>query len=169
MRPQHSKRSQPLLYYNLSCVRTRMRRNSSKSHLAEDLITYDFTLHLRARDHNTAWCWRWCWDGLGTLSFRLSQCHGLGSWLVWEAALKVLFYMNTTRWLSGGGRWDREVSGLIERTGASGIQVSVPNTWPRNQKLQLKEVRWHHWDSCQRWCFPSYSWVEACTVNTAAT
>ena len=29
-----------------------------------------------------------CWDGLWTLSFGLSQCHGHGSWLVYEAALR---------------------------------------------------------------------------------
>ena len=28
-----------------------------------------------------------CWDGLWTLSFGLSQCHGHGSWLVCEVAL----------------------------------------------------------------------------------
>ena len=30
-----------------------------------------------------------CWDGLWTLSFRLSQFHGHGSWLTWEVALKT--------------------------------------------------------------------------------
>ena len=28
-----------------------------------------------------------CWDGLRTLSFKLSQVHGHGSWLVCEVAL----------------------------------------------------------------------------------
>ena len=28
-----------------------------------------------------------CWDGLGTLSYGLPQCHGHGSWLVCEVAL----------------------------------------------------------------------------------
>jgi hypothetical protein len=37
----------------LSCVRTRMSRNSLKQHLVEDLVTYDLTLHLRVRDHIT--------------------------------------------------------------------------------------------------------------------
>ena len=30
-----------------------------------------------------------CWDGLWTLSFGLSQCHGHGSWLVCEVALRT--------------------------------------------------------------------------------
>ena len=30
-----------------------------------------------------------CWDGLWTLSFRLSRFHGHGSWLMCEVALSV--------------------------------------------------------------------------------
>ena len=30
-----------------------------------------------------------CWDGLGTLSFGLSQLHNHGSWLVCEVALSI--------------------------------------------------------------------------------
>ena len=37
----------------LSCVRTRMNRISFKEHLGEGLVPYDFTLHLRIRDHTT--------------------------------------------------------------------------------------------------------------------
>jgi hypothetical protein len=57
MRPWHSERSQPLIYSISSCVRTRMNRNSLKWHLVERPVTYDFTLHLRVRDHTT-WVWR---------------------------------------------------------------------------------------------------------------
>ena len=31
-----------------------------------------------------------CWDGLWTLSFGLSQCHGHGSWFVCEVALSPI-------------------------------------------------------------------------------
>ena len=34
-----------------------MNKNSLKCHLVEGLVTYDFTLHLRARDHTTLF-WR---------------------------------------------------------------------------------------------------------------
>ena len=61
-------------------------KNSLKyNHLVEGPITYDFTLHLRVRDHTT-WFWTWSSDGLWTLSFGLSQFHGHGSWLVCEVA-----------------------------------------------------------------------------------
>ena len=33
-----------------------------------------------------------CWNGLWTLSFGLSQCHGHGSWLVCEVALSVGYH-----------------------------------------------------------------------------
>ena len=36
------------------------------------------------------------WDGLGTLSFGLSQSHGHGSWLVCEVALNLLSLVWTT-------------------------------------------------------------------------
>ena len=45
-RPWHSERLQPLVYFNLSCVKTRMNRNSLKYLLVEGPITHDFTLHL---------------------------------------------------------------------------------------------------------------------------
>ena len=48
-------------------------------HLAEGPITYDFTLHLRTRDHTT-WFSKSSWDGLGTLPFGLSQCPGRVKW-----------------------------------------------------------------------------------------
>ena len=34
--------------------------------------------------------WEVGWDGLWTLSFGLSQCHGHGSWLMCEVALRAL-------------------------------------------------------------------------------
>jgi hypothetical protein len=34
-------------------VRTNTNRNSLKWHLVEGPVTYDFTLHLKARDHTT--------------------------------------------------------------------------------------------------------------------
>ena len=41
--------------------------------------------------------WRVCWDGLWTLSFRLSQCHGHGSWLACEVALIKLWVQEFAR------------------------------------------------------------------------
>ena len=57
----HSKRPQPLIYPILTCMRTRMNRNSLKWHLVEGPVTYDFTLHFRVCDHTT-----WLWRCLGT-------------------------------------------------------------------------------------------------------
>ena len=34
-----------------------------------------------------------CWDGLGTLSFGLSQFHGHGFWLVCEVALSFCIFL----------------------------------------------------------------------------
>ena len=80
----HSEHSQPLIYSILSCVRTRMNKNSLKEHLVEKLVTYDFTLHLRICNHTTRF------EGvlrrpLDTF-FGLSQLHGHGTWLVCEVA-----------------------------------------------------------------------------------
>ena len=58
MRPWHSKHSQLLIDSILSCVRTHMNRNSLKWHLVENPITYDFTLHLRVRNHTLHDFWR---------------------------------------------------------------------------------------------------------------
>ena len=63
-KPWHSECSCPLIYSILSCATTRMNRNSSKQQLVEGPSTYDFTLHLRVRDH-TPWFWR-C---VGTTAF----------------------------------------------------------------------------------------------------
>jgi hypothetical protein len=52
----------------LSCVRTRMSRNSLKQHLVEDLVAYDLTLHLRVRDHIT-WFRRCIRTAFGHLFF----------------------------------------------------------------------------------------------------
>ena len=52
-RPWHSKRSQPLVYSILSCVRTRMDGKSLKQHLVEGSVTCDFTLDLKVHDHTT--------------------------------------------------------------------------------------------------------------------
>ena len=82
-KPWHSERSQLLIYSILSCVRTHMNRNLLKQHLVEGPVTYDFTLHLRVRDH-TYMILEVSWDGLWTLPFGLSQFHGHGSWLVCE-------------------------------------------------------------------------------------
>ena len=43
-----------------------LNKNSSNQHLVEGLITYDFTLPLRAGDHTT-WFWTCLGDGLWTL------------------------------------------------------------------------------------------------------
>ena len=51
-KPWHSERSQPLVYSILSCMRTCVNRNSLKWHLVEGPVTYDFTLHSRARDQH---------------------------------------------------------------------------------------------------------------------
>jgi hypothetical protein len=65
-----------------------MKRNLLKEHLVEVMVTYDFTPHLKVRDHTT-WFWRCLGTGLCTLSFGLSQFHSHGSWLVCEVALNV--------------------------------------------------------------------------------
>ena len=53
-------------------------------------VTYDFTLHLKIRDHTT-----WFWGCVGTtpwtLSFGLSQFHGHSFWLVCESGLAFRF------------------------------------------------------------------------------
>jgi len=59
-----------------------------RKYLIEGPITYDFTLHLRVHDH-TYMILEVSWDGLGTLSFGLSQFHGYGSWLMCEVALSI--------------------------------------------------------------------------------
>ena len=41
-----------------------MNKNSSKEHLVEDPVTYDFTLYLRIRDHTT-WVWRYVETAFG--------------------------------------------------------------------------------------------------------
>jgi hypothetical protein len=51
-RPWHSECSQPLVCSILSCVRTCVNRFSLKWHLVEGPVTYDFTLHSRARDQH---------------------------------------------------------------------------------------------------------------------
>ena len=63
-----------------------MNRNPLKENLVDGLVTYDFTLPLRARDHTT-WFWRCVGTAFGTLSSGLSQFHGHGSWLVCEVVL----------------------------------------------------------------------------------
>ena len=45
-----------------------------------------------------------CWDGLWTHSFKLSQFHGHGSWLVCEVALRVLQFFGGFG-CGGGWRW----------------------------------------------------------------
>ena len=56
-RPWHSKCSQPLIYFILSCVRIRMNRNLFKKSCGWGPVTYGFTIHLRVHDHTT-WFWR---------------------------------------------------------------------------------------------------------------
>ena len=67
-RPWHFEHSQLLIYSILACMRTRMNGHSLTWHLVESMIAYDFTLHLRVRDH-TRWCLEVCWDGLWTPTF----------------------------------------------------------------------------------------------------
>ena len=117
-RRPNTKHSQRLVSSILSCVRTRMNRDSSKRplvedpvtynftihlrvrdhthymslevwHLVEDPVTYDFTIHLRVRDHTHYMSLEVCWDGLWTLYVGLPQLHGHGSWLVCEVALSL--------------------------------------------------------------------------------
>ena len=56
-----------------------MHKHSLKYHVVKGLVTYDFTLHLRVRAYMTL---EVSWDGLWTLSIRLSQSQSHGSWLV---------------------------------------------------------------------------------------
>ena len=63
-----------------------MNEKSLKSHVVEGPITYDFTPHSRVCDHTKYLIWEVCWDdNLWTVSFGLPQCHGHGSWLVYES------------------------------------------------------------------------------------
>ena len=62
-------------------------RHPLKWRLVEGPVTYDFTLHLRVRDH-ASMILEVAWDGLWTLSFGLSQFHGHDSWLVRESGPK---------------------------------------------------------------------------------
>ena len=47
-RPWHTERSQPLVYFTLSCVRTRMNKDSLKRYMVEGPVTYNFTLPVPA-------------------------------------------------------------------------------------------------------------------------
>ena len=73
-RPWHSERSQPLIYYALSCVRTRMNRNSSNSIL------------VRARSHVTS---HYTWESVSTL-------HDFGG--VSGRPLDTFFWALTISW-----------------------------------------------------------------------
>ena len=87
-RPWHFECSKPLIYSILSCVTTRMNRNSLNQHSVEGPVTYDFTLHLRVVT---------TLQGFGGVLGRpsdtflggLSQLHGHGSWLVCEVILNT--------------------------------------------------------------------------------
>ena len=62
-------------------------------------FTYDFTLHLRACDHNTWFCK--CLGKPLSTSFGLLQLHGHGSWLMCEVALIInLFFFFKVFWSS---------------------------------------------------------------------
>ena len=65
-----------------------MSKNSLKQHLVLGPVTYDFTLHLRARDHTTRF-WRCVGTAFGHFLFGLSQFHGhaLGSCVNWPLHL----------------------------------------------------------------------------------
>ena len=65
-------------------MRTRMNRNSLKWHLIEGLVTYDFTLHLRVRDHTT-WFGRCVATAFGhsLLGSHNSMVTPLGSCVKW--------------------------------------------------------------------------------------
>ena len=89
-RPQDSEHSQLLVCSILSCVRTRMNRNSIE-------IAFGWGpghIHL----HTTLegpWphyvILEVSWDGLCTLSFGLSQFHGHGSWRLCEVTLSRIW------------------------------------------------------------------------------
>ena len=82
-----------ILFYDVWGVRTRINRISLKYHLVEGLVTYGFTLHLRVLEG--PWpqemILKVSWDGLWTLSFGLSQCHGHGSCLCLPACQQRVF------------------------------------------------------------------------------
>jgi hypothetical protein len=73
-RPLHFERSQSLISSNLSCMRTRMNKNSLKYHLVEDRDTYDFTLHLKVYDHMT-WFWRCIGTTFGHFFLGVGDSH----------------------------------------------------------------------------------------------
>ena len=113
MKIWHSECSQPLNYFILSCVRTRLNKKFIEIACGWGPVTYDFTLGL----------WPHCmileviWDGLWTLSCGLSQCHGHGSWLVCEVALYItpkleLRIGNNRSWR--GGHWIRSLQNSLE-------------------------------------------------------
>jgi hypothetical protein len=67
------------------------------------------SIWLRAWSHMTShYTWgssymilRVSWDGLGTLSFELSQFHGHGSWLMCEVSLRVGWTCFTSHYFHG--------------------------------------------------------------------
>ena len=69
-----------------------MNKNALKWHLVEG-PTFDFTLHLRVRDHMHDMILEVCWDGHWTLSFGLSQFHSYGSWVMCEVAFSLVCEM----------------------------------------------------------------------------
>ena len=64
----------------LSCVKTRVNRHPWEYHLVDGPVTHDFTPHYYMILEVSE-------NGMGTLSFGLSQFHGNGSWLMCEVAL----------------------------------------------------------------------------------
>ena len=71
-------------------------------------ITYEFTLHLKVRDH-TPWFWK-CLDGLSILSFGLSKFHGHCSYFC---------FSSTTEWgtLFGGIQNERVTNFYLNYVG----------------------------------------------------
>ena len=83
MRPWHSEPSQLLIYFILLCMRTyiEIAFGWGPGYIWLHTTLEDLWPHYMILEAS--------WDGLWTLSFRLSQFDGGGSWLVCEVALLV--------------------------------------------------------------------------------
>ena len=97
----HSECSQPLVYSILSCVRTRMNKNSLIYDLVEGLATDDFTLHLRVHDH-TSWFWRCVGMAFGhfLLGSHNFMVKALGSCVKWPLAYYLCIFSDTRKSMS---------------------------------------------------------------------
>ena len=95
----HSKRSQLLIYFILSCMKTCMNRQSLKKQLVEGPVTYGFTLNLRVCDHTTRF---WRCAGMAFGHFLLGSHNvmvmALGSCVKWPLLMMICLNLETWMW-----------------------------------------------------------------------